>query len=156
MSIDVTGPHRHEGRRCESILRSLPQWFGIEEAIVQYVKRIEDLDTFLAYPSDRAGGPIGFMSLSRHFEHAGELHVLAVRPEHHRRGVGCALLDATEAHCRALGIRYLQVKTLSPRRESEEYTRTRLFYLAMGFEPLEEFPTLWGTANPALQMIKKL
>jgi hypothetical protein len=26
----------------------------------------------------------------------------------------------------------------------------------MGFRPLEEFPELWGDANPCLQMIKSL
>lgn len=36
------------------------------------------------------------------------------------------------------------------------YDKTRLFYLAEGFRPLEEFPTLWDPSNPALQLIKSL
>ena len=51
-------------------------------------------------------------------------------------------------------------ETLVRRLETEEkeryYAETRRFYLAMGFEPLEEFPSLWGPANPALQLIKSL
>ena len=31
----------------------------------------------------------------------------------------------------------------------------RAFYLACGFRPLEEFPTLWGPENPALQLVKR-
>lgn len=36
------------------------------------------------------------------------------------------------------------------------YVKTRAFYQARGFVSLEVFPTLWGPANPALQMIKSL
>ena len=57
---------------------------------------------------------------------------------------------------RSQGVRFLQVKTLSPRRACEHYDRTREFYLAMGYVPLEEFPLLWDERNPALQLVKAL
>jgi hypothetical protein len=47
------------------------------------------------------------------------------------------------------------VKTLGASRESEHYARTRRFYEARGFVPLEEFPNLWP-GNPALQLVKRL
>lgn len=81
---------------------------------------------------------------------------MAVAPSHHRRGVGLALLEAAEAYLRNQGVRFLQVKTLSDSHDSPEYARTRRFYYAAGFEPLQEFPTLWDKANPCLQMIKWL
>jgi GNAT superfamily N-acetyltransferase len=141
--------------RCvEPILRSLPAWFGIESSIVQYVKDIEQMPTFLALDGD--GCTIGFMSVRRHFAHAAELYVLAVRPERHRRGVGRALLAEIEPWLVRDGVRWLQVKTLSPRQPCEFYERTRRFYEAMGFVPLEEFPTLWGERNPCLQMVKTI
>ena len=149
----ISGPHPRCGPIAEPILRALPGWFGIEEAIVEYVTAIDRLETFLAEEGDET---VGFMTLERRFERAAELHVLAVVPTHHRRGIGRALLDATETYSRGVGIEFLQVKTLSPARESEEYGKTRRFYEASGFVPLEEFPTLWGPANPALQMIKSL
>ena len=34
------------------------------------------------------------------------------------------------------------------------YELTRRFYRSYGFVELEEFADLWGSANPALQMIK--
>ena len=34
--------------------------------------------------------------------------------------------------------------------------RTRLFYEAMDFRPLEELKTLWGERLPCLIMVKKL
>ncbi len=45
-------------------------------------------------------------------------------------------------------VEFLQVKTLSAKHPDAGYGRTRQFYLAMGFRPLQEFPTLWGEANP--------
>ena len=50
----------------------------------------------------------------------------------------------------------LQVKTLSESHPDAGYAKTRAFYRAMGFHPLEEFKTLWGEANPCLLMVKKL
>jgi hypothetical protein len=50
----------------------------------------------------------------------------------------------------------LQVKTLSASRPDPGYDKTRAFYLAFGFRPLEEFPTLWYPSNPALQLIKSI
>ena len=52
------------------------------------------------------------------------------------------------------GTEFLQVKTLSAKHPDEGYEKTRAFYLAYGFRPLEEFPTLWSPESPALQLIK--
>ena len=73
-----------------------------------------------------------------------------------RRGLGRALVRAAERHGRATGRALLTVKNLAPRVESDEYGRTRAFYEAMGFRPVEVFPTLWGEANPCLLMAKPL
>ena len=48
----------------------------------------------------------------------------------------------------------LQIKTLSDAHPSPEYAETRAFYRDMGFERLEEFPTLWSERNPCLMMVK--
>jgi len=47
------------------------------------------------------------------------------------------------------------VKTLAPSKPDVGYDKTRAFYLAYGFRPLEEF-RLWDADNPALQMIKAI
>ena len=144
---------------CEPILRSAPEWFGIEDSVEEYVNRIAELPTVLAVlqQSDTHNQQaIGFMSLEQHFPSSAELHVLCVRPEWHRRGIGKALLEATEDHAKRTGARFLQVKTVSPKRQCEHYEKTRHFYEAMGFSPLTEFPTLWAEDCPCLQMIKVL
>lgn len=152
--FNITGPLLGQAAACEPILRSLPDWFGIEEAIVYYVNEIDGLPTFLAL--DEGEGGVGFMSVKQHFPQAAELYVLGVRPEWHGRGIGRALLARAEAHLRDLGVEYVQVKTLAASHPDPNYARTRRFYEAMGFRPLEVLPELWDESNPCLIMIKGL
>ena len=71
----------------------------------------------------------------------------------HRQGAGRALVSAVEADLRADGAELLEVKTLGPSRPDPGYDRTRQFYAAMGFRPLEEIGGLWP-GNPCLVMVK--
>ena len=67
-----------------------------------------------------------------------------------RQGAGRTLLAAAEAYLSATAVEFLQVKTLGPSDPSEEYARTRAFYEAMGFVPLEELLDLGvGQSVPA-------
>jgi GNAT superfamily N-acetyltransferase len=134
-------------------LRALPQWFGIEQATLQYIQDIEALPTLVAWMGQRA---VGFVSYKQHNAYAAEVHVMGVLPEMHQRGIGRALLDRAEQALRQRGIEYLQVKTLSPSHPDEGYARTRAFYQAWGFRPLEEFQELWGEDNPCLLMVKRI
>ncbi len=153
MTFTIAGPYTGKAIVCEPILRALPAWFGIEEAIVHYVKVIERLPTFLA---DQSGQVIGFLSLQQHNAYAAEIYVMGVRPETHRQGVGQALLQQAEVFLRQQQLEYLQVKTLAPSHPDINYAKTRAFYTAVGFRPLEELPQLWGEQNPCLIMIKRL
>lgn len=141
-----------DGDACERVLRAVPDWFGIEESLVQYARDAERFPTWIADDADRA---VGFVTLHHHFEHAAEIHCIAVIRSAHRRGIGSALIARAEAECRAAGVRYLQVKTQGPARPCEFFDRTRAFYLAQGFTPLEEFLTLWP-GNPCLLLVKRL
>ena len=76
---------------CESILRSLPLWFGLEYAIVNYIKDVKTMDTWVAYDGD---SPIGFISIHKHFEYSAEIHVMGIRSEYHRKGIGHTLLKS--------------------------------------------------------------
>lgn len=153
MAIVVQGPFFGQAALCEPILHSLPEWFGIEEATRQYICDIEELPTFLALADDDV---IGFLTVRQHNECAAEIHVMGVHPEMHGNGVGRTLVTRVEEYLQHQGIEYLQVKTLSSTHPDENYASTRAFYFAMGFKPLEEFPTLWGDQSPCLQMIKRL
>jgi len=139
----------------ERLLRSLPEWFGIEESICGYVEDARTLPTYTVR-EPAYGEVVGVLLVKRHFPTAAEVHLMAVDRSWHRRGVGRTLLRAAEADLRADCVRYLQVKTLSPSRADENYERTRQFYVAMGFTPLEEFPDLWDERNPCLLLVKSL
>jgi ribosomal protein S18 acetylase RimI-like enzyme len=140
----------------DAMLRSLPEWFGIEPSIVGYVESAKDLPTYLARPTGPDGKPpVGVLLAARHFPGAAEIHVLAVDRSMHRSGVGRALVEALERDLIADGVRLLQVKTLGPSFPDTNYAKTRLFYEAMGFAPLEELHDLWP-GNPCLLLIKVL
>ena len=137
----------------EQLLRGLPEWFGIEESNRAYV------DSARVLPSTAAvidGEIVGVCLVRLHNPLAAELHLLAVRRDFHRRGIGRRILDAVETHLRAEGVQLLQVKTFGPSGHSVEYERTRLFYEALGFVPLEERTDIWGPGNPCLILVKPL
>ena len=142
------------GAVCRSVLGELPEWFGIETANDAYVAAADEHLSLVAVDAD--GSDVGIVTLVQHATRSAEVHLLAVRPHLHRRGIGTQLLRAAEATLRGRGVRFVQVKTLGPGRADEGYERTRAFYEAQGFVTLEDFPDLWGPHNPARQMIKTI
>jgi len=80
---------------------------------------------------------------------------MAVRPEHHRRGVGRALLQEAIRFARSEGHEFLEIKTVGPSRADSAYEKTRLFYEHGGFRPIEELHGFWP-GNPCLLMILPL
>ena len=137
---------------CEKILRSLPEWFGIEESLVQYARDTSIHPTWIA---EHDGTAAGFITLRRHYPHAAEVHCMGVLPRWHRRGVGGAMIQFVEERLRGDGCEFLQVKTLGQSRPDDHYELTRRFYESQGFRPLEEFSGLWP-GNPCLLMVKRL
>jgi ribosomal protein S18 acetylase RimI-like enzyme len=153
MDFTIEGPSLGQTAVSAPILQALPEWFGIEAAILQYEREINNLPTFLA-KSD--GQVLGFLSLKQHNSYSAEVYVMGVRSETQRGGIGRALVEAAEAHARGLGIEYMQVKTLGPSNPDPGYARTRAFYEALGFRPLEELKQIWDEQNPCLIMVKRL
>ena len=145
-------------RICRSVLESLPDWFGIPEAIDQFCREARDLRMWVARTKNNMGDDevAGLVTLLQHFPVAAELHLIAIRAEHHREGLGQKLLAAVEAHLKKKATRVLTVKTLAPSAGDRLYARTHRFYAAEGFVPLEVFPTLWNEENPCLLMAKVL
>jgi len=143
----------------DQLLRSLPNWFGIEASNRAYVESARTLPTYFARPASSAADsdlPVGVLLAHRHFPEAAEIHLMAVAPELHRRGVGRALVQALEADLIGDGCKLLQVKTLGPTHPDDGYKLTRQFYASMGFLPVEETFDLWDAQNPCLIMVKPL
>ncbi|MBC7742510.1 MAG: GNAT family N-acetyltransferase [Bdellovibrionaceae bacterium] len=149
--IKVEDP-QEKSKICEKILRSLPLWFGIESAILDYIQDVQRMETWVAFESEA----IGFISLNKHNKYTAEIHVVGLLPEYHRQRVGSDLVKVAEKSLRSQDFKYLTVKTLSEARADENYEKTRKFYLKSGFVPIEEFKTLWGEHNPCLMLIKDL
>ena len=143
----------HDLPACETILYSLPDWFGIEAANQAYVESLRHLPAVVTTLNDEI---VGFLALTEHHPQSYEIHVMAVSEAHHRQGVGRALVYWAESFCQEAGVDWLHVKTLGPSTPDEAYGRTRQFYLAMGFTPLFESLTLLGAENAALILVKHL
>jgi ribosomal protein S18 acetylase RimI-like enzyme len=139
------------GAVCRDILATLPTWFGLPDSVAGYVALAERTPTLVA---GLGGEDAGFVTVVRHGPQSAEVAVMGVRPDHHRHGIGRALLQRAESDLARDGVEFLQVKTLSSRHPDEGYARTRAFYLAYGFVVLEEFPHLWSDDQPAVLLIK--
>ena len=138
---------------CAEILASLPQWFGITRSNAQYALEAGELPMFVAVEERHVPGMI---VLKPQTPFAVEILVFGVRPECHRKGIGRALVRRAEEWVKAAGAKYLTVKTRGPSVPDANYEKTRLFYVGVGFVPLEEFPTFWDAQNPCLFMVKPL
>lgn len=138
-----------KSRITKSILRKLPEWFGIEEATQHYIDTVKDSIFFTVNHH-------GFIALIPTSEHVLDIYVMGIDPTHHRDGIGSALIFKAATYGRTHGYQYLSVKTLDKSHPSEAYKKTRRFYKRVGFVEVEVFPELWDSSNPCLLMMMKL
>ncbi len=138
---------------CNKILKALPDWFGVPEAVEDYTNKVADMP-FLAFIED--GEAVGFLAIKRHNQYTAEVCVMGVLQAYHRQGLGRRLIDACILHCKENGYKFLTVKTLAELNHDEGYARTRKFYESVGFYPLEVFPLYWDEENPCLFMAMAL
>jgi GNAT superfamily N-acetyltransferase len=151
--MKILGPVTRVERECERVLRTLPDWFGDEESLLEYADNTARLNTFVAEDNGRI---VGFLSLQQHLRSSWEINCIAVEAGSRNAGVGRALQQRAEDWLKKQGAKTLQVKTLADSHPSPDYAETRLFYEAVGYIPIEVFPTLWHEGLPVLQFIKLL
>lgn len=138
---------------CGETLRALPDWFGVEASIADYEQKSGDMPFFAAFDGEKA---VGFVAIKVHNAYTSEVCVMGILKDYHRQGIGQRLIGLCEVYCARCGMEFLTVKTLDSSRESRSYAKTRLFYEAMGFKPLEVFPLLWDEDNPCLFLAKHI
>ena len=151
--MNIDGPLTGIQSACERVLRTLPRWFGIEESLLEYAQNTGHLPTFVAKDKEAI---VGFLSLQQHFAQSWEVNCVAVDLAYRGQGLGRRLQEAAEAWLVSSGATVVQVKTLAASHPSTAYAETRKFYEALGYVPLEVFPTLWEAHLPVLQLVKPL
>ena len=134
------------------ILEALPDWFGITESREEYINGSANWPFFAAFDADN---PIGFLCLKETGKETVELCVMGVLKEYHRHGVGRKLFEKAKSVAQASGYSFLQVKTVQMGKY-EDYDKTNLFYLSLGFKEFEVFPLLWDEWNPCQIYIMSL
>ncbi|MDR1804090.1 MAG: GNAT family N-acetyltransferase [Treponema sp.] len=137
----------------ESILRKLPEWFGIEEALVEYVKTVNKYPYWAAFDRDKC---VGFFSGKIHYNRTGDIYVCGIDPAYHGKGIGTLLYKELEKYFAKKGCEYVIVKTLSDLNPDAHYAKTRAFYKKMGFKELITLIEMWDENNPCLIMIKRI
>jgi GNAT superfamily N-acetyltransferase len=119
----IEGPEGAHAADCERVLRSLPEWFGIESSLVDYARDATAHRTFTATDDGRT---IAFVTARPHFAASWEVHCIAVERQHRGEGVGLALHRHVEAWRHARGAHVLQVKTLADEHPSAARPASRL------------------------------
>lgn len=75
---------------------------------------------------------LGFVGVRIHPEdQMGEIHILAVDPDHQRQGIGRMLMEFAEHHIRRAGMRIVMVETVG----DSGHAPARHAYRASGYEP---------------------
>jgi len=134
---------------CALVLRDLPDWFGIESAVEDYIASVRETVFFCAFDGEN---PLGFAALKIHHSSAAEIYVMGVLRSFHRKGIGSMLVNRCVDFCLENGLHFLTVKTLDGSNPDANYAKTRAFYESLGFKPLETFKNLWSESNPCLLM----
>ncbi len=137
----------------ENILRNLPEWFGNERSLLEYIETVKGKKFYCAYYNNEA---VGFLCLKINNSYTVDLYVTGILKEFHRQGIGRKLVETAENYSKDNGYKFFMVKTLGESNDYEYYRRTRAFYLSVGFYPLEEFTQIWDKDNPCLIMVKNL
>lgn len=115
---------------AEVYARLYPDWRDSQARAVASVCRADGTTTWVA---EHAGRPVGFVAVVVHDDpHRGEIEMLAVDPDHQRRGLGLALTEHAVTHLRELGVPLVEVATGG----DPGHGPARQTYETAGFTPL--------------------
>jgi ribosomal protein S18 acetylase RimI-like enzyme len=91
-SREITS-HDEKSDICNGILRALPNWFGVESSILDYVNQVRSLPFYAFFDNDKA---IGFVAIKVHNPFTAEVCVMGVLSGYHRQGIGKKLIQYCE------------------------------------------------------------
>lgn len=135
----------------EKVLRDLPDWFGIEDSIIQYADNSKENDTFIISVD---GEDLGFLTIKETSNHAIDLYCLGILSKYRNTGLGTTLVrEVLDLYKNNFSLAH--VKTLDEGVD-EFYDQTIRFYKSLGFMKLETIKEIWGEENPCQIMVKSL
>ena len=152
MKIEIIDNKQQKKAIVRTILEALPDWFGVLESREQYIAASADEILVAAMEN---GQPVGFLCLKETGKDTMELAVMGVLQPYHRQGIGRQMFQKAKEIAQEQGYSFLQVKTVRMGMY-EDYDRTNLFYLSLGFKEFEVFPELWDEANPCQVYVMSL
>ena len=129
---------------AREVLEDLKDWFENDEGREDLIKESEEL-TFLADRED--GQARGFLAIRKTGDVTCEIAVIGVKKAYRGTGIGRVLVETSKAYARAMGAKFLQVKTVK-KGMYKEYDQTNDFYRSVGFGEFEVIEDLWDEANP--------
>ena len=152
MKIEIIENQQQKKAIVRTILEALPDWFGVPESREQYIAA--SADEILVAATEN-GQHVGFLCLKETGKDTMELAVMGVLQPYHRRGIGRQMFQKAKEIAQEQGYSFLQVKTVRMGMY-EDYDRTNLFYLSLGFKEFEVFPERWDEANPCQVYVMSL
>lgn len=105
-------------------------WRASQQTAVETVCAAEDANVWVAVDGASVAG---FVAVKVHLESSlGEIYMIAVEPDYHRRGIGAALTEFALEQIKSAGMRVAMVETGC----DTGHAPARCAYEKMGFEPL--------------------
>ena len=132
IQFEKDGPQK--AKICNDILWSLPEWFGIDQAIRDYTEAVKEL---LFVKATLYGKAVGFFAVKVNYRFNADLYVLGIYKEFHRNGIGARMVDFINTYCKSKSIPYMSVKTLSERHPTKIILRLAHFMKDAGFMHLK-------------------
>lgn len=149
--IKIITDNELKSKITNEVLRDLPEWFGIEESLVEYVNNVVKYPFIAIYEGDEVAG---FYSLREENKYTLDMYVLGIKKKFHGKGLGTQLQEWANKFAMEQGYKQMIVLTLSNKSTDKNYAMTRKFYYKMGFIDLYESDKIWDEYNPTLIMVK--
>lgn len=149
--IEKVEASEEKAKIVEEVLADLPEWFGLPDAVEEYIENGRISPLWAAKTKENI---IGFITLRETSEDSCEIHCMGIKKAYHRKGIGRRLQETLEEYVKGK-YEFLQVKTVNEGYYTD-YDKTVGFYKSLGFKKLEVFPDLWDQWNPCLILVKKI
>ena len=118
---------------CRSIIKDLPEYFGLPECNEVYAKGVREHTNFAV---QHQGVFVGLLSLAFPYPQTGQIYWMGILRQHQGKGLGRSLVHTAVQFAKQKGAKLLTVETLSKKASDENYLKTYSFYETLGFQPL--------------------